>query len=115
MAIYIKANRLVAEYLNVDKIRLKLQDGNYILWQADMAALGKLYEIPQICERIGAIPLQPWEARQEQDGTVTRQLPVATDERFILPDDELPETSIDAEQSEQSAQESEESEVSDGE
>ena len=92
MALYIKANRLVAEHLKVDNIRLRLNDGNYMLWQADMLPFGKLYEIPQICERIGAIPLQPWEARQEQDGTVCRQLPVATDVRFVMPVAAEPET-----------------------
>lgn len=85
MALYIKANPLVAAHLNVDRLRLKLSDGNYLLWQADMLAFGKLYEIPQICGRIGALPLQPWEARQEQDGSVLRPLPVATDDRFIMP------------------------------
>lgn len=87
MALYIKANPLVAAHLNVDKLRLKLSDGNYLLWQADMLAFGKLYEIPQICERIGALPLQPWEARQEQDSSLLRPLPVATDDRFIMPDE----------------------------
>lgn len=88
MALYIKANRLVAEHCKVDKIRLKLADGNFILWQADMLKFGRLYEITQICEQIGALPLQPWEAKQEQDGIVTRHLPVATDPRFIMPEPE---------------------------
>ena len=37
-----------------------------------------------ILQQIGAISLTGEEARQEQDGTVTRKLPVATDKRFVL-------------------------------
>lgn len=107
MALYIKANPLVAEHLKVDKIRLKLSDGNYLLWQADMNAFGRPYEIPQICQRIGALALQPWEARQEQDGSVIRKLPVATDERFILPEPDPEDEVVEDMNSEQ------ESEVSD--
>lgn len=88
MAIYIKANRLVAEHLKLEKIRFKLADGNYLLWQADMQAFGPLYQIHKSCELIGALPLQPWEAKQEQQGTVIRPLPVATDPRFVLPEPE---------------------------
>ena len=84
MALYIKANRLVAEHLKVDKLRMKLKDGNYLLWQADMLEFGKLFEIDKICKSIGALALQPWEARQEQDGTVTRELPEAADSRFVI-------------------------------
>lgn len=88
MAIYIKANRLVAEHLKLEKIRFKLADGNYLLWQADMQAFGPLYRIHESCELIGALSLQPWEAKQEQQGTVIRPLPVATDPRFVLPEPE---------------------------
>ena len=81
MALYIKANPKVAEYLQHD--RLILNDGNYILWQADMLAFGPLYLLPEILEATGAIALSPGEARQEQDGIKLRELPVATDERFV--------------------------------
>lgn len=115
MALYIKANPLVAKHLKLEKVRLKLRDGNYILWQADMLAFGKLYEIVTIiCPQIGALPLQPWEARQEQDGTVLRQLPVAADERFIMPEvTETTESEESAEVSDQSVNPEEESEVTD--
>lgn len=82
MALYIKTNKKVAEYLKVDKDRNKLSDGNFLLWQADMQAFGKLTELPAILEQIGGIALRPHEARQEQDGAVLRPLPEPEDERF---------------------------------
>lgn len=84
MAYYIKANHLVAEFLKLDNVRLKLSDGNYMLWQADMLAFGPLTELKATCESIGAIMLMPHEARQEQDDTACRTLPAATDARFFI-------------------------------
>lgn len=53
-----------------------------------MLAFGRLTELPQILEQIGGIALAAHEARQEQDGTVVRELPTATDERFVIEKDE---------------------------
>lgn len=88
MARYIKANPKVAEYLKLENDRNKVTDGNYLLWQADMLAFGRLTELPQILEQIGGLALQAHEAREEQDGTVVRKLPVATDPRFVVEKDE---------------------------
>ena len=84
MARYIKANSKVAEYLKLENDRNKVTDGNYLLWQADMLAFGRLTELPQILKQIGGLALQAHEAREEQDGTVVRKLPVATDPRFVV-------------------------------
>ena len=84
MARYIKANSKVAEYLKLENDRNKVTDGNYLLWQADMLAFGRLTELPQILEQIGGLALQAHEAREEQDGTVVRKLPIATDPRFVV-------------------------------
>lgn len=84
MARYIKANPKVAAYLHLENDRLKLKDGNYILWQGDMTAFGPLPMLSATLTQIGGIALMPHEAKQEQDGTVVRPLPVATDERFIM-------------------------------
>lgn len=85
MARYIKVNYKVAEFLNLGKVRNRLMDGNYLLWQADMLAFGKLPQLAEILDRIGGIALLPHEARQEQDGSVLRKLPAATDKRFVIP------------------------------
>lgn len=91
MACYIKANPKVAQYLHLENDRNQVKDGNYLLWQADMLAFGRLTELPQILEQIGGIALAAHEARQEQDGIVNRELPTATDSRFVV-EKEQPET-----------------------
>ena len=88
MARYIKANPKVAQFLRVENDRNQVSDGNYLLWQADILPLGRLTDLPQILEQIGGIALMAHEARQEQDGTVLRELPTATDPRFVVEKDE---------------------------
>lgn len=88
MARYIKANPKVAQFLRVENDRNQVSDGNYLLWQADMLAFGTLVDLPLILQQIGGISLMAHEARQEQDGTVLRELPTATDPRFIVEKDE---------------------------
>lgn len=84
MARYIKANPLVAEFLQVENDRNTVKDGNYLLWQADMLKFGPLTQLADTLQHIGGLSLSAHEAREEQDGTVTRPLPVATDPRFII-------------------------------
>ena len=90
MARYIKANPKVAQFLRVENDRNQVKDGNYLLWQADILPLGRLTDLPQILKQIGGIALMAHEARQEQDGTVVRELPTATDPRFVVEKDETP-------------------------
>ena len=84
MARYIKANPKVAIFLCVENERNTVKDGNYLLWQADMLKFGPLTQLNETLVKIGGIALMAHEAREEQDGTVTRPLPVATDPRFIM-------------------------------
>ena len=102
MARYIKANPKVAQFLRVENDRNRVKDGNYLLWQADILPLGRLTDLPQILEQIGGIVLMAHEARQEQDGTVVRELPTATDPRFVVEKDE---TTAESEESSEVAEE----------
>lgn len=102
MARYIKANPKVAQFLRVENDRNQVKDGNYLLWQADILPLGRLTDLPQILEQIGGIALMAHEARQEQDGTVLRELPTATDPRFVVEKDE---TTAESEESSEVAEE----------
>lgn len=106
MALFIKANPKVAEYLGLTEVRNRMPDGNYMLWQADMLSFAPIPLILETCKQIGALALQPHEARQEQDGEVCRPLPEALDERFRIeqPAEEDPtgEASEETEQSEES-------------
>lgn len=94
MAFYVKANHKVAEFLKVESIRLKLSDGNYLLWMEDMRSFGRLADIVRIAAQIGGVVLQPYEARQEVDGTQCRQLPAAEDERFYVEPESEPDTGL---------------------
>lgn len=85
MARYIKANPLVARYLQLENDRNMVSDGNYLFWQNDMLKFGPLTKLNDILVKIGGIALMPYEARSEQDGTICRPLPRATDVRFQQP------------------------------
>ena len=68
MAKYIKATKAVADYLGVTSDRNRTADGNYLLWQADVAR----FPGDTIFERAayaGGAALPPQGARQETDGT----------------------------------------------
>lgn len=84
MARYIKANPKVAAFLGLTRDRNTVKDGNYLLWQADMLAFGPLTQLQETLTQIGSLALLAHEAREEQDGTVTRPLPTPTDPRFII-------------------------------
>lgn len=119
MARYIKANPKVAQILRVENDRNQVKDGNYLLWQADILPLGRLTDLPQILEQIGGIALMAHEARQEQDGTVVRDLPTATDPRFVVemrdettPEDEAKNTEVAEKPTEQPTDSTAESEGS---
>ena len=84
MARYIKANPKVAAFLGLMRDRNTVKDGNYLLWHADMLAFGPLTQLQETLTQIGGLALLAHEAREEQDGTVTRPLPTPTDPRFII-------------------------------
>lgn len=83
MARYIKVNPLVADYLNLCNDRNTVKDGNYLLWQADMLRFGPLTQLADTLKQIGGLALMPHEAKEEQDGIVVRDLPIAEDPRFV--------------------------------
>lgn len=83
MARYIKVNPLVADYLNLCNDRNTVKDGNYLLWQADMLRFGPLTQLTETLKQIGGLALMPHEAKEEQDGIVVRDLPIAEDPRFV--------------------------------
>jgi len=84
MVRYIKANPKVVEFLRLKDSRNQLKDGNYILWQSDILEFGPLTQLTEVLTQIGGIALTSHEAREEQDGSVLRPLPTATDPRFVV-------------------------------
>lgn len=84
---YIKANKKVAEFLHLQTIRNAVKDGHYLLWIMDVQQFGNMEDLPNILQQIGGLLLSGSEAKEEQDGTVTRKLPTPLDKRFIMDDD----------------------------
>lgn len=84
---YIKANRKVAEFLHLQTIRNAVEDGHYLLWIMDVQPFGNMEDLPNILQQIGGLLLSGSEAKEEQDGTVTRKLPTPLDKRFIMDGD----------------------------
>lgn len=120
MARYIKANRKVAEFLHLESDRNTVSDGNYLLWQADMLAFGPLTQLSETLVQIGGIALLAHEAKEEQDGTVCRPLPVPADPRFIIEESEPkqeaePVNDPEGETAEETAGDQSESETGDNE
>ena len=81
---YYKANKKVAEYLNLTNERNETKDKNYILWVADINRFGSLGDIDKILSDIGAVALSPVDARKELTGEVCTPMPVPADERFVI-------------------------------
>ena len=81
---YYKANKKVAEYLNLTNERNETKDKNYILWVADINRFGSLGDIDKILSDIGAVALSPVDARKELTGEVCTPLPTPADERFVI-------------------------------
>jgi hypothetical protein len=102
MARYIKVSRKVAEYLGLTDARNELQDGNYLLWQADMLNFGPLTDIMATLSKIGGVLLTPEQAKSEQDGKLSISLPAAMDVQFqtaAVSDNTSTETSLKAKKS----------------
>lgn len=85
---YIKANRKVAEFLQLTMDRTELQDGSFLLWCQDILPLGDPIVFEETLSKIGAIAMDGQTARKEQDGKVCNKLPVAIDSRFIMREEE---------------------------
>ena len=54
---YIKANRKVAEFLQLTEDRTELQDGSFLLWCQDILPFGKPIEFEETLSKIGAIAM----------------------------------------------------------
>lgn len=85
---YVKANRKVVELLHLQNDRSQLKDGNFLLWLQDIMVFGSLVNFQDILTQIGAVALSGEQARNEQEGTECQSLPKATDERFIIEEEE---------------------------
>lgn len=106
---YVKCNEKTYQRIGAPLNRVRTKDGCYLAWQADFTCFPEWPDMNAVASRTGSLLLQPTQAREEQDGSVLRPLPVATDEDFVMetaPDDSAiddvePETPVGPEQAEQ--------------
>lgn len=70
MANYVKVTPAVAKKLGVDKIRNKVADGNYLLWQCDLTCVEGQFLDDKV-KTVGGAKLTNSEAREEMDGNIT--------------------------------------------
>lgn len=81
---YYKANKKVAEYLQLTAERNETRDGNYILWVADINRFGSLANIGEILANIGAVAIHPKDVRDELLGVTNTPLPKPLDKKFVI-------------------------------
>lgn len=80
MAMYIKVTRRVAEELGLTGVRNRTADGNYLLWQADVARFPGV-TVFERASYVGGKAISPSLAKEETDGT-SHPVEVHTPERF---------------------------------
>lgn len=68
MAKYIKATKSVADYLDVTADRNRTADGNYLLWQSDVARFPG-DTVDERAAYAGGVAISNSEGRREIDGT----------------------------------------------
>lgn len=81
MAYYIKVTPAIARHLRLTEIRNKTADGNYLLWQADIASFpGKT--ISDRAAYVGGACLTATCAKREIDGNLSSPALVSTPKEF---------------------------------
>lgn len=83
--IYAKVGRKVITHLGLEGQRRQFADGSYMVWFRDIRAIDRdwLAHPEETMAAIGGVLLSHAEAYEEQQGTVCRPLPAATDPRFV--------------------------------
>ena len=84
--LFVKVSPYVAKKMQLDQLRFKTADGNYLLRQSDMMVFGPLFRLEEHAARIGGVVLRDSEAAANQRGEVNTPLPVPTDPEFIDPE-----------------------------
>ena len=86
--VFVKVSPWTAKKLNLDRTRIRMADGNYLLYQTDLLVFGPLFRLREYAARIGGAVMSDREAAANQRGEMTTALPAATDPEWMAPDDD---------------------------
>ena len=83
--LFVKVSPQVARKMQLDGLRFKTADGNYLLRQSDFMIFGPVFRLAEYAARVGGVVLRDAEAAANQRGEVNTPLPVPEDPEFIEP------------------------------
>lgn len=84
--LFVKVSPYVARKMQLDQLRFKTADGNYLLRQSDFMVFGPVFRLAEHAAKVGGVVLRDAEAAANQRGDVNTPLPVPADPEFIDPE-----------------------------
>lgn len=85
-AVFVLVSPFVAKKMGLYCTRLKMPDGNVLLYQSDLLVFGPLFRVREYAARIGGTVLNDPEAAAVSRGESSPALPVPTDPEYIDPE-----------------------------
>lgn len=86
--LFVKVSPFVAKKMQLDELRFKTADGNYLLRQSDFMVFGPLYRLAEYAAMVGGVVLKDSEAAANQRGEINTPLPEPLDPEFKAPEEE---------------------------
>ena len=93
--LFVKVSPYVAKKMQLDGLRFKTADGNYLLRQADFMVFGPLFNLSEYAAQVGGVILSDEEAAANVRGEVNTPLAVPTDNDYLDPDVSQADVAID--------------------
>lgn len=84
--LFVKVSPYVAKKMQLDRLRFKTADGNYLLRQADFMVFGPLFNLSEYAAKVGGVILSDAEAAANVRGELNTVLPEPIDPEYIDPE-----------------------------
>lgn len=95
--LFVKVSPFVAKKMQLDELRFKTADGNYLLRQSDFMGFGPLFRLAEYAAMVGGAVLKDSEAAANQRGELNTPLPEPLDPEFKAPEEADSNTDSDTE------------------
>lgn len=95
--LFVKVTPFAAKKMQLDKLRFKTADGNYLLRQSDFLAFGPLSRLKTYADKVGGVILPDADAAANQRGEMNTPLPIPTDPEWVAPDEDVTDTDASVE------------------